>query len=101
MYNKEEEREMEKFWRTIKAMTKFIWTTISYSTLNDVKYSTVNDKVLQFDLNTGRNAKIHLRKKHFSPIARKVVNDMFCEQRYVVDVMKYRLHGMDVFITKK
>lgn len=92
---------MEIIKRIFKDVVNFIWYTLSYATLKDVRASTMDDNVFHFDLHTGRDAKIHLCKKHFSPIVRKVVNDMLVDQRYVVTEMKYRFRGMDVFVTRK
>lgn len=92
---------MRMITRTLKDIVDFFWHTISQATFKDVNTFTMNDTVFMFDLRTGRDARIHLAKKHCSPIVRKVVNDMLEDQKYVVDVVKYRFRGMDVFVTKK
>ena len=52
-------------------------------------------------MKNGREATIHLSKKHLGVVTSKVVNDLLDGQQYTVTSMKYRFHGMDVFVSQK
>ncbi|MBO5179618.1 MAG: hypothetical protein J6B87_04655 [Clostridia bacterium] len=85
----------------IKKALKFVWSVISAPVKKGVKAASLADETFQFDLRTGRNAVLHLPKKYVRPILKKVVNDMLREKRYEVTAIKFRFHGVDVFVERK
>lgn len=78
-----------------------IWDKISRNTFVDVIIATSTDSLFNIDIRTSRDAKLHLKKKHFSLIVRKVVNDLLSDRGYKVKKVRYRLRGLDIFVTKK
>lgn len=84
----------------LKRLFSGIWNKISRSAYIDTTVSMNMSAAVSLDIRTSRETKIRLKHKHFSPIVRKVVNDLLAEKRYKVKKIRYRLCGMDVFITK-
>ena len=92
---------METIKRIFVGSVSLVWKVISNPVKKGVKAAWNSDQTFKFDLHTGRNAVLHLPKKYVRPILKKVVNDMLKEKRYTVTSIKYRLHGVDVFVEKK
>lgn len=80
---------------------KLFWYSIATSTFEDTRVVVLNDETFLRDVKNGRNATIHLPKKHLPPVVRKTVNDILKNQQYAVTSMKYRFYGMDVVVSRK
>lgn len=85
----------------MQTFKKLFWYSMANSTINDAKPAILNDETFLRDVKNSRNATIHLQKKHFPLVVKKVVNDMLNNQKYAVTSIKYRFHGMDVFVSQK
>lgn len=85
----------------MQTFKKFFWYGMANSTLNDAKSAILNDETFLRDVKNGRNATIHLQKKHLPLVVEKTVTDILKNQQYAVTSMKYRFHGMDVFVSQK
>ncbi len=85
----------------LQTFKKFFWYSMANSTLVDARNAILNDEAFLRDVKIGREATIHLSKKHLKIVASKVVNDILNGQQYTVTSMKYRFHGMDVFVSQK
>ena len=85
----------------MQTFKKFFWYSMANSTLEDASNATLNDEIFLRDVKNGRNATIHLSKKHLPLVVEKTVNSMLDNQQYTVTSMKYRFHGMDVFVSRK
>lgn len=85
----------------MQTLKKFFWYGMANSTIEDTRVATLNDETFLRDVKNGRNATIHLQKKHLPLVVRKTVNDMLNNQQYAVTSMKYRFRGMDVFVSQK
>lgn len=84
-----------------KILKELIWYSLANSTLEDVSTVSLNDTKFLEDVKMRNNATLHIRKKHFSPIVKKVVNDLFANHHYAVSSVKYRFHGMDILVSPK
>lgn len=84
-----------------KRLFSGIWNKISRSAYVDTTVAMNLSPAVSIDIRTSRETKIRLEHKHFSPIVRKVVNDLLAEKQYKVKKIRYRLFGMDVFIVKR
>ena len=71
------------------------------SALEDVSTISSSDAKFLGDVKMRNNATLHLRKKHFSPIVKKVVNDLLANHNYAVSSVKYHFHGMDILVSPK
>lgn len=80
-------------------LKKFFWYGMANSVREDARNAILNDEAFFRNVKDGRNATIHLSKKHLRVVVAKVVNDMLIAQQYAVISMKYRFHGMDVFVS--
>ena len=85
----------------LQTFKKFFWYSMANSTLEDARNAILNDEAFLRDVKIGRKDTIHLSKKHLKIVASKVVNDFLNGQQYTVTSMKYRFHGMDVFVSQK
>lgn len=85
----------------IQIFKRFLWYSMADSTIEDVKSSVLNDETFLRDVKNSRNATIHLQKKHFPLVVKKVVNETLENQKYVVTSIEYRFHGIDVFVSQK
>ena len=85
----------------LQTFKKFFWYSMANSTLEDARNATLNDENFLRDVKNGRDVTIHLSKKHLGVVTSKVVNDLLDGQQYTVTSMKYRFHGMDVFVSQK
>ena len=85
----------------LQAFKKLLWYSMANSTLEDVRNATLNDRAFLQDVKNGREATIHLSKKHLGSVTSKVVNEMLNKQHYMVTSMKYRFKGMDVFVSQQ
>ena len=84
----------------MQTLKKLLWYAIAESIFSNVRDATLSDETFLRNIKNGRNATIHLRKKHFPIIVRKVVNDMLKFRGYSVTSMKYHFFGMDIFISQ-
>lgn len=85
----------------LQTFKKFFWYGMANSTIEDARNAILNDEAFLRDVKNGREATIHLSRKHLGVVASKVVNDLLDKQQYTVTSMKYRFHGMDVFVSQK
>ena len=85
----------------LQTFKKFFWYSMTNSTIEDARNAILNDEAFLRDVKNGREATIHLSRKHLGVVASKVVNDLLDKQQYTVTSMKYRFHGMDVFVSQK
>lgn len=85
----------------MQTFKKFFWYSMANSTIEDARNATLNDETFLRDVKSGKNATIHLSKKHLGFVVKKTVNDLLNSQHYGVTSMKYRFHGMDVFVSLK
>ena len=85
----------------LQTFKKLLWYSVANSTLDDVINATLNDQDFLRNVRNGREATIRLSKKHLRSVTSKVVNDALNKQHYMVTSMKYRLKGMDVFVSQQ
>ena len=85
----------------MQTFKKLFWYSIANFIIEDAKNAIFNDETFLRDVKNGRNATIHLSKKHLGVVTSKVVNDLLVKQQYTVTFVKYRFHGMDVFVSQK
>ena len=85
----------------IANIQKIFYRSITKFALDDAVNALLIDEDFHQDVKNRRIAVIHLSKKHFGVIVRKVVNDLLNNQSYQyyrVLSIKYRFFGMDVFV---
>ena len=92
-----------KIWQILGNIFDCFWRIISKPVYKDVTKFVQTNKTFILDIRTARDATIHLNKKYFRFIVKKVVNDVLSnyEEKYTVDKIKYRFRGMDIFVSRK
>lgn len=85
----------------MKTLKKLIWYSLANSALEDVSTVALNDNIFLQDIKNGRNATLHLQKKHLPAVVKKAVNDLLNNHHYAVDSIKYRYRGMDILVSPK
>ncbi len=85
----------------MQTLKKLFWYSIANFIIEDAKNAILDDENFLRAVRNGRNATIHLSKKHLGVVVSKVVNDLLVSQQYTVTSMKYRFYGMDVFVSQK
>lgn len=83
----------------METLKNFFWYSIANSIFDDATPAMLNDETFLRDVKNSRNTTIHLQKKHFPLIVKKAINDLLDKQKYTVTSIKYRFHGMDVFVS--
>lgn len=85
----------------MQTFKEFLWYGMANNVLEDEQSAILYDESLLRDVKNGRNATIHLSKKHLPLVVEKTVNNLLDEQKYEVTSIGYRFRGMDVFVSHK
>lgn len=59
----------------LQTFKKFFWFGMANSTIEDARNAILNDEAFLRDVKNGREATIHLSRKHLGVVASKVVNE--------------------------
>lgn len=85
----------------IRLVKKGFWYTISDFAYSDIRQSTLVDANFIFDLRANKkNTSFHLKYKHLPVIVTRTANSMLEHLGFKVVKTKFRLFGMDVFVSR-